>query len=359
MLYQAYTNREHKNYYFLLTMAGVLFYLFMDCLWLLNLYQAFSFGQIQSLILNCIYFVSIALFIACWYIFALKAINSSLLKNKIRLLISFIPLMLLIVAILTTYWTHWIFSIDSLGYYHRQAGLPVFFFVIFCYVFYLSFKAIYLSKKTKNYLQKQEYIIIFKFAFFPFITAVIQMLYENILIFNVGLTYSIFIVYNYYQQNLISLDPLTKINNRQQLEYYLINKMNTKNNLYLFLLDIDNFKTINDHYGHVVGDQVILKTVDILKQISHNQNCFLSRYGGDEFVLVCQREQGETIQPIFDEIKERLMHVPIKNFEFSVSIGYAKYDSSLKYIPDFIEKADQYMYLNKKKKKHSDCQVIS
>ena len=67
--------------------------------------------------------------------------------------------------------------------------------------------------------------MIARFSFLPFITALIQMTVDHLLIFNLGLTYSIFIVYNYFQQNLISLDPLTKINNREQLDIYLTMKM--------------------------------------------------------------------------------------------------------------------------------------
>lgn len=196
--------------------------------------------------------------------------------------------------------------------------------------------------------------VIARFSFLPFITALIQITVDHLLIFNLGLTYSIFIVYNYFQQNLISLDPLTKINNREQLDIYLTMKMkdnHQKKDLYLFLLDIDQFKKINDELGHVVGDQIILKIADILKQIAHLHNCFISRYGGDEFIMVCERDKNVEITPIFNDL-QRLFQQSYEGLpDFSVSIGYVKYDESLNYIPKFIEKADHYMYLNKNVKK--------
>lgn len=136
---------------------------------------------------------------------------------------------------------------------------------------------------------------------------------------------------------------------------YLFNNENegksSKKDLYLFLLDIDRFKKINDELGHVVGDQIILKTAEILKQIAHLHNCFISRYGGDEFIMVCERNKNEEITPVFNDL-QRLFQQSYEGLpDFSVSIGYAKYDESLNYIPKFIEKADHYMYLNKNVKK--------
>ena len=114
---------------------------------------------------------------------------------------------------------------------------------------------------------------------------------------------------------------------------------------------LGTLKKINDELGHVVGDQIILKTADILKQIAHLHNCFISRYGGDEFIMVCERDKNEEITPVFNNL-QRLFQQSYEGLpDFSVSIGYAKYDESLNYIPKFIEKADRYMYLNKNVKK--------
>lgn len=77
--------------------------------------------------------------------------------------------------------------------------------------------------------------MIARFSFLPFITALIQITVDHLLIFNLGLTYSIFIVYNYFQQNLISLDLLTKINNREQLDIYLTMKMKDNHQKKIFI----------------------------------------------------------------------------------------------------------------------------
>lgn len=356
ILYQMYINREQNDHwnYFYFTVAWACVYLFMDAIWIMDVKNFFVFSKIQSGMLNSFYFCSLAMLVCFWYVYVQKTLHSTVFEHKKILVITFIPLIFFIGSSLSSYWTHGLFRIDQAGNYHRGKLLPLYFLILFIYVLYLSIKAGYLSKKAKNYLYQKEYKVIARFSFLPFITALLQITVDHLLIFNLGLTYSIFIVYNYFQQNLISLDPLTKINNREQLDTYLTMKMkgsHQKKDLYLFLLDIDQFKKINDELGHVVGDQIILKTADILKQIAHLHNCFISRYGGDEFILVCERDKDEAIDPVFNDL-QRLFQQSYEGLpDFSVSIGYAKYDESLNYIPEFIEKADHYMYLNKNVKK--------
>lgn len=67
--------------------------------------------------------------------------------------------------------------------------------------------------------------------------------------------------------------------------------------------------------------------------------------------MVCERDKNVEITPVFNDL-QRLFQQSYEGLQdFSVSIGYAKYDESLNYIPKFIEKADHYMYLNKNVKK--------
>ena len=73
--------------------------------------------------------------------------------------------------------------------------LPFYFLILFAYILYLSIKAGYLSKKAKNYLYQKEYKAIARFSFLPFITALIQITVDHLLIFNLGLAYSIFLLF--------------------------------------------------------------------------------------------------------------------------------------------------------------------
>ena len=201
ILYQMYINREqndHRNYFYH-TIAWACVYLFMDAIWIMNVKHLLTFSKIQSGIFNSFYFCSLAMLVCSWYIYAQKTFHSTVFEHKKRLVLTFIPLIFFIGSSLVSYWTHGLFVIDQAGNYHRGKLLPFYFLILFAYILYLSIKAGYLSKKAKNYLYQKEYKAIARFSFLPFITALIQITVDHLPIFNLGLTYSIFIVYNYFQ----------------------------------------------------------------------------------------------------------------------------------------------------------------
>ena len=113
--------------------------------------------------------------------------------------------------------------------------------------------------------------------------------------------------------------------------------------------DMDNFKHINDVYGHVVGDKVLRQVSKLLLEDEPEIWCF--RYGGDEFV-VCFYENGEnTASHIANQIKEKVVELNLKDdspYDLTVSIGIAYYDSSIKSVDDFINAADMNLYEHKK-----------
>ena len=94
---------------------------------------------------------------------------------------------------------------------------------------------------------------------------------------------------------LIRKDPLTGVGNRRALEEkldeYTASQQRTKIVASLIMIDLDHFKNINDVYGHIVGDQVLIKLTEIINsriRISDN----LYRFGGEEFVIIACRYSG-------------------------------------------------------------------
>ncbi len=87
----------------------------------------------------------------------------------------------------------------------------------------------------------------------------------------------------YINRRRANTDYLTKLRNRRTLESY-INATKTKKNISIAYIDLDNFKVINDVYGHHYGDKVLIYVASSLKKLSKNSKAF--RIGGDEFIIV-------------------------------------------------------------------------
>lgn len=184
--------------------------------------------------------------------------------------------------------------------------------------------------------------LIYIFTYIPYIVWMSHML-------------SLLYIYTSLQRSMIYTDELTKLKNRRKMykdikEYDLINKDFT-----YIMFDINKFKSVNDTYGHNVGDKAIKIVASVIDDISKKYNSDAYRIGGDEFsVLVLEADENLIIKMI-SEIDNRLINTNKTRklgFNLSVSSGYAINNvGSFKDIGSVINLADSRMYENKNGKK--------
>lgn len=147
-------------------------------------------------------------------------------------------------------------------------------------------------------------------------------------------------------------DPLTGVCSRLFLNTWIENNLDAleeQNVIYsIAMIDGDNFKEINDNYGHSVGDKVLARIADILQK-SVRQNDIVIRYGGDEFLIIFENIVSDTAENILKRVEKKL--VEIDDFEFDITISYGI--SEIRNSEDFFQslnKADEKMYSSKQKK---------
>ncbi|NLS12663.1 sensor domain-containing diguanylate cyclase [Vibrio sp. SM6] len=161
------------------------------------------------------------------------------------------------------------------------------------------------------------------------------------------------------------LDCLTGLANRTQLETVLSAAHYQASRYHhpfsILLIDIDYFKSVNDSFGHLAGDQVLKALGQLLRQSTRTSDC-AGRWGGEEFMIVCQ----DTDLPSAVAFADRLLNV-ISHFHFphvgelTVSIGVAQYQGEGPLL-DVIQAADVHLYRAKSQGRNqisSMCSVSS
>jgi len=149
-------------------------------------------------------------------------------------------------------------------------------------------------------------------------------------------------------ENLKVYDQLTKLYNKSALELYLKKILEDKGNLpmAIILIDLDNFKYINDQYGHHIGDE-ILKTL-ANRMMQNNVADFISRFGGDEFVLVLNKV--ETIEAVIKQLYEinyfieKKISIASEEYYIEASFGIALAPEHGSKSNELISKAELGMY---------------
>jgi diguanylate cyclase (GGDEF)-like protein/PAS domain S-box-containing protein len=166
---------------------------------------------------------------------------------------------------------------------------------------------------------------------------------------------------NRYRE-LSIIDDLTKLYNSRQFYDRLKIEIDRANRygqpLTLLLLDLDDFKTFNDNYGHVEGDRVLSRLGHVVKSCLR-QTDSAYRYGGEEFTVLLPMTTGRDGIVIAERIrtefkKERFSTAPGQEVSLTVSIGIAQYTPQEE-MKAFVHRVDQLMYQGKKNGKDRVC----
>ncbi|MBZ4650294.1 diguanylate cyclase [Thermosipho sp. (in: thermotogales)] len=150
--------------------------------------------------------------------------------------------------------------------------------------------------------------------------------------------------------NASIFDGLTELYNKKNLIIKIeefVKKYSTDSTI--AIIDIDNFKSVNDKYGHVVGDKVLKKLAEIIKN-SIDKNAIAGRYGGEEFIILFNSPDVAftTIEKIFDTIhKTDWGDILNDKRKITISCGVSSYKMN-QTITDFIDSADKLLYKAKK-----------
>lgn len=157
------------------------------------------------------------------------------------------------------------------------------------------------------------------------------------------------------QYNKIRVDNLTKLYNRYGMDVELKEQLRQyerehEDSFYIISCDLDNFKHINDTWGHLEGDRALVLIAATLSKVAKKFRSNVFRIGGDEFVIITDKSEKGLADDITAALKEELDNIEFRDdFDIKMSIGVALYDGETP-VNELLNNADKKMYEAKKNK---------
>jgi diguanylate cyclase len=160
----------------------------------------------------------------------------------------------------------------------------------------------------------------------------------------------------------LTMDPLTKVGNRkgfsEDIESVIEAGKSKKLSLVLMMIDMDNFKFLNDEYGYVAGDKVLYFVAQTIKAMIRTADK-VYRYGGEEFAVVLNRCDAEQAEAIANKIRLKIEQSHLiyagKSLQVTISVGVTTHQQG-DTLDDLIGRADKALYCAKKSNKN--CTVL-
>ena len=240
-----------------------------------------------------------------------------------------------------------VFSVSD-GRYQR--GFAYIIFLIFAAFYILDSLYLYVKRVKKNGSLKLFPVHIFLIP--VILGVVIQAFFVEIAITWTSIAISVAGIMTALKNEIIFTDCLTGLYNRVYLEFLHKRACNKKDCWVSgIMIDLNGFKQINDNYGHAEGDLVLCIVADLLLK-SFSEYGVVTRYAGDEFVIMLNTTDDQLIQKIIKSAKKNFVTENEKNdkpYQLSASMGYAITNLSNETIDDFMNRIDEQMYQDKMK----------
>lgn len=231
-------------------------------------------------------------------------------------------------------------------YYYILASLPLLYLII------ATIRGLIRAGQLQNRPNLRTYLIVGSYTPGVVIAGGAQVLFSlTTPIFCFWCTFIILFVYLHLQNQLISTDSLTMLNNRNRLHNYLLQQREEKDS-FVIMIDVDHFKQINDTYGHAEGDRALVLVSQALKKACERLSfsMFLCRYGGDEFLLIAQTDvPDEVVKQIKDCLQEEISRQDdSRSYTIEASMGFARWDGRAESFKESMVNADKKMYEDKR-----------
>ena len=347
--------KQEKQIWFSRAIFAFILYFISDACWAAMLSGMFPKIRFFAVLFNYTNYILLSLM--GYGLFAFIAVSGKMsFFNSIRnRRLCFIPVVVSVLFISIAYVTNplfWINENNELNalYFPLMIAVPSL-YLIAGFIISVAY-----ALRSELREEKRRYLVIGSVPFGVMAFGMIQVVALNAPTFCFGCTIMWLWFYIQNTKALISVDDLTHLNNRGQINRYLEQiRYSEDSRVIILMIDIDRFKGINDRYGHAEGDRALVIVSDALRQTCAkiNASVFLGRYGGDEFTIIIQN-------PIDEDHTERLITLLRNNlaekrqenslpYELDVSIGYDEVTDGNDSVYACMTRADEKLYIDKQR----------
>ena len=344
-------SKQMNRILFRYVVFGNMTILVLDILWMLVEGAVFPGARFLNNIINAVYLGGVVVMGGVWYLYVLESLGYKLTRKLLSLVM--LPGFIFVILNLISMKTGWIFYISEDNHYMRG---PLFFLQTIVALLTLFGSMVHLLIfyfKPQTVISKQNIRKLMAFYIVPFVGTLLTLPYSGMPGTWTCAAVSVILMYMDDQDNAIIRDSLTGLNNRKMLESTFnayIHQVTEVKNLYLFIMDLNDFKRINDTFGHPVGDQALVETARIILKSVEGTQALVVRFGGDEFVVLGFFYGNANAASFEKQLKNEFAEwnkSHENHYELSISIGWCRYHEGLT-LEDMLKKADERLYEEKR-----------
>ncbi len=335
--------------------TNILIFLLDTGMWMLDGQPSFA-AWTANIVVTTFYYISNPFICFVWLLYVDYKIYESKAALRRRALFYSAPLLLSTILSLISPFTRWYFVIDAQNRYVR--GPYFFIMAVVSFVYLLLASGICLYDFFKKGWEKDRSInlLLAVLTLLNILSAMVQTMFFGVSIIWICTMLGCVSIYINLQNREISTDYLTGLYNRRRLDQYLQRRLHAPRGDRLFfsiLLDLDEFKSINDNLGHHIGDETLVRVAQLLRRACKGHDDFIARMGGDEFIIVGERATVQEIEALMsniDTLANKHNQEEKTNYPLLISMGYSVL-SQQDTLDSFLAIADKRMYTNKQLRK--------
>ena len=351
-----HSTQQEKQILFNRTIVAHILYFLSDMCWAAVLSGQLARTRFTVALFNLSNYILLSLMAYEWFMYMTAAEKMPFRASRRKRALCLLPMIVSVLAMVVAYIsapTFWISESNELNawYYPMMISVPTLYLLS---AFVLS---VINARKTESRAEKLQYWMIGIYPLGVLKFGLIQTFILNAPLFCFGCVIMMLVFYIQHMQALVSVDALTRLNNRGQINRYM-DQVRYKENapVYALMIDIDRFKEINDSFGHAEGDRALVLVSEALKQACTRFRApvFLGRYGGDEFIVFIQNpEEDEHPDRLLEAVRSILDVKRRENnllYDLKISAGYDSLQDKDDTLHACVVRADEKLYEEKRQK---------